>query len=276
MKTCTKCGIEKALTEFHKQKLGKFGVRAICIACVRKYAHENRERISAYYKDYCTKNADAIKEKNQAYYLENKERIDSANRMWREANPEKVVQGRHEHYLRNKNRVAIQAKEWRTKNADRVRESREKYIKLNKEKIQEYSRNYYLENRDTALRQGSMRYALKGDLIRRRHSEWKRANLDKIREYNNRRRAMLVAAEGSHTADDALEILAAQQYKCANTLCAADLRVTKRHLDHKVPLVRGGSNGRENLQWLCASCNLSKWAMTDEEWRQKLGLSVAA
>lgn len=43
--------------------------------------------------------------------------------------------------------------------------------------------------------------------------------------------------------------------------CAA--HVTQRsgvHVDHVVPLARGGSNGRENLQILCAACNLAKGA----------------
>ena len=43
--------------------------------------------------------------------------------------------------------------------------------------------------------------------------------------------------------------------------CAA--HVTERsgvHVDHVVPLARGGSNGRENLQILCAACNLAKGA----------------
>lgn len=48
-------------------------------------------------------------------------------------------------------------------------------------------------------------------------------------------------------------------WSCAN--CAS--RITERtdaHVDHIVPLARGGSNDRDNLQVLCARCNLSKAA----------------
>ncbi|MEI7943142.1 MAG: hypothetical protein WCH76_08310, partial [Candidatus Riflemargulisbacteria bacterium] len=34
VKTCSKCGIEKPLTEFYKQKAGKFGVTSKCKCCI--------------------------------------------------------------------------------------------------------------------------------------------------------------------------------------------------------------------------------------------------
>lgn len=38
------------------------------------------------------------------------------------------------------------------------------------------------------------------------------------------------------------------------------------HLDHIIPLSRGGCDAAHNLQWLCAPCNLSKGARLMEEW----------
>ena len=45
MKTCTKCGETKALSEFHKQKDGKFGVKGMCRVCAnnREYKGEMSE-----------------------------------------------------------------------------------------------------------------------------------------------------------------------------------------------------------------------------------------
>jgi hypothetical protein len=42
MKTCSKCKVEKELTEFHKDSKGKYGVRKICKDCVHKYYVSNR------------------------------------------------------------------------------------------------------------------------------------------------------------------------------------------------------------------------------------------
>ena len=43
LKTCSKCGVEKPSTSFHKRASGKFGVRADCKACMAS-------RTSAYHK----------------------------------------------------------------------------------------------------------------------------------------------------------------------------------------------------------------------------------
>lgn len=43
---------------------------------------------------------------------------------------------------------------------------------------------------------------------------------------------------------------------------------SKIHLDHIVPISRGGANNSENLTVSCSACNLSKGARTPEEWRR--------
>ena len=43
-KTCTKCKVEKPLTEFHKAKNGKYGAVSRCSACVSEYQREHRSR----------------------------------------------------------------------------------------------------------------------------------------------------------------------------------------------------------------------------------------
>lgn len=40
------------------------------------------------------------------------------------------------------------------------------------------------------------------------------------------------------------------------------------HLDHRIPASRGGENSLENLCVACEPCNLSKGALTPEEWAQ--------
>lgn len=41
------------------------------------------------------------------------------------------------------------------------------------------------------------------------------------------------------------------------------------HLDHVIPLSRGGSSDPNNLVTSCAACNIAKGAKTPDEWRRQ-------
>lgn len=53
--------------------------------------------------------------------------------------------------------------------------------------------------------------------------------------------------------------------------CAACGTTESLEIDHIVPVSRGGTNERENLQVLCRPCNRRKRSKTDDEWRSKIG-----
>lgn len=96
-----------------------------------------------------------------------------------------------------------------------------------------------------------------------RAAKWKLLNPDRATELNRthdrNRRARKREAEGHHTADDIVRLLERQNFKCSE--CRASIREkTNRHVDHIIPLSRGGSNWPSNLQMLCAKCNLHKAA----------------
>lgn len=50
-KICTKCNIEKELTEFYKNSSNKDGLRSECDLCTRKYRDKNKEIINKKQKD---------------------------------------------------------------------------------------------------------------------------------------------------------------------------------------------------------------------------------
>ena len=53
-KTCSKCGVVKPFSDYHRQKRGKYGLRAICKACgykqSKEYRPEGLSRGAAYYR----------------------------------------------------------------------------------------------------------------------------------------------------------------------------------------------------------------------------------
>lgn len=105
---------------------------------------------------------------------------------------------------------------------------------------------------------------------------WASRNRDSFRDIKRRsehkRRAQKHSSNGTHTAADLSEILAAQGHRCA--YCRANLKRVKKHVDHIKPLALGGSNGRGNLQYLCAPCNQSKSAKDPVDYAKSIGLLI--
>ena len=109
---------------------------------------------------------------------------------------------------------------------------------------------------------------------------WREANPEVFRESvragNARRRARLAAVE----VDPGLSRGALRERDgdlC--TYCGVDLdfspnppgehRPTTAHLDHVVPISRGGPHTFDNAVLACAACNLSKNDRTPEEWAER-------
>lgn len=113
----------------------------------------------------------------------------------------------------------------------KARKSRE-WHSQNKERANERAREHYRDNRPALI------------------------------EMARNNRAKRRGAEGNFTPDDVHQIIDEQGGECV--YCGADVTAA-RHVDHKIPIVRGGTNWPSNLQVLCPNCNLRKGAKTHEE-----------
>ena len=56
MKVCSKCLIEKEISEFRKDLQNKDGHKHICKECIKEYNIKNKEKIQSYRKEYYIKN----------------------------------------------------------------------------------------------------------------------------------------------------------------------------------------------------------------------------
>lgn len=81
------------------------------------------------------------------------------------------------------------------------------------------------------------------------------------------RRARVRKASGTHDIHDIVRLNQEQCGKCPY----CDCRLIGFHVDHKTPLIRGGTNDATNLQLLCATCNMRKHTRTHEEYLLAIG-----
>jgi len=108
-KICTKCRIEKPITEFHKRKRNKDGLDTWCKECKQKYAKEYRQinsiKLKESKREYNFKNREELNRKKKIYYKYHKEEakiyckkyaqdhkdsIRKYHREWEKENPEKI------------------------------------------------------------------------------------------------------------------------------------------------------------------------------------------
>ena len=91
---------------------------------------------------------------------------------------------------------------------------------------------------------------------------WRRANSDKCRAAWHRRRALKAGNGGTHTSHDVQLQGDSQNWKC--WWCGKDC-ADKHHIDHLIPLAKGGHNNPSNIVIACPHCNTSKGAKTPDE-----------
>lgn len=116
MKKCSKCNIEKELSEFSKDKSRKDGLTSYCKAChnqyrlensdkIKKYRLENSERLKLYRKNY-NKNRGVIpqawKEVRRNWIINNKDRYKQYQKKYRESLKDGL---HHVYYLPDHNYV---------------------------------------------------------------------------------------------------------------------------------------------------------------------------
>jgi len=83
-----------------------------------------------------------------------------------------------------------------------------------------------------------------------------------IKTIHRNRYAHRKGAQGKYTPNDIEKQFNAQKGKCY----WCNRKLTKYHVDHIIPLVRGGSNWPDNIVIACPSCNTSKGDKLPHEW----------
>jgi len=114
MKKCAKCGVEKLLQEFNKDKHRKDGHCHLCKVCHRLRSKKWNQDNPEYRKKYVEKNRDKINERRRKRYSENPEHYLEYNKKYC-LSPEKKREYQQQRYSKNPEYFIAQQEKHRSK-----------------------------------------------------------------------------------------------------------------------------------------------------------------
>jgi 5-methylcytosine-specific restriction endonuclease McrA len=176
---------------------------------------------------------------------------------WRAKNAEHKKSYAKQYYAENRDERIAYTKQWKSENKEWVRERRAAYRALEENKLKE--KQAYDKWRAANI-----------DKDKAKTKAYRDGNVERILARNQNRRALL--SGGKLSLGIASALLARQKSKCA--CCRVDLKKVGHHLDHIVPLSKGGVNEDSNIQLLCPTCNLSKGAKCPIEFMNSRGFLI--
>lgn len=138
--------------------------------------------------------------------------------------------------------------------AERARAQRQK----NPEKYKAYIKEKNAKRRSANL-----------EKERARSRDWFSKNPDKRAAYQQNRSAKIKSVTGKISPDIRTKLLLLQRGICI--CCKKKLVNGSIHLDHIMPLTKGGKHADENLQLLCQLCNNQKYNKDPIEFMQSRG-----
>lgn len=112
-RVCRKCGQEKPLEEFGKDKTRELGYSYTCKHCKREHACK-----------YRADNHEKVLERTRKWRVDNPEKVREYDRKYRADNHEKILEYGRKHYAENSERYKKYSRKWQAANPEKVRETR--------------------------------------------------------------------------------------------------------------------------------------------------------
>lgn len=147
-KTCTKCLVEKKLSDFNKHPQTKDGLQCRCRDCQ--------------------------KDEKKQYYKKNKINISETNKTYRKEHREKLIEYSKIYYKKNRIKLLEEKKEYYKKNQKIIYEKLLIYNEKNRERVSEYKKLYHKK-----LKESSPLYKLKVLMRDRLNKFFKYSKLNK-------------------------------------------------------------------------------------------------
>lgn len=226
-------------------KYGHLAVRRVdntsCTQCMRD------RRTKRYWADPEGHRAKS-RDRKARLYAEDPEPFKQAERARRSRDPERFKAQAKQYYEKNKDHVKSSVSEYQQRNAAIIKKKKaEKYASLSSEEKHFLSVKRWKRWEDNPnLKQQAYE---KAKIYRER-------NKALVRAHKANYSASKKQAEGNATGEQIAFLHILQEHKCF--YCEEEY--TDYHVDHMIPLSRGGTNDISNLAIACPSCNLRKHA----------------
>jgi 5-methylcytosine-specific restriction endonuclease McrA len=227
-------------------------------------SEEKRKR-----NEYRAKNRDKINQQRRARYVAHPTPLKSAEEKRRNTRATAL-----RYYKENRRSVLAAKSKWRKAHAELVKQIVDRSREKHKDRILERARKWRKEHPD------------KTAAINKR---WREKNREHLNAYRKSHPHVVVLKEmrrRERHAQGNIGIDKDAQRKLVNFIrtarriacywCNEPVPKKKRHIDHIIPLARGGTGAASNLCCACASCNLRKLTMMPHEFREKLARLRAA
>jgi 5-methylcytosine-specific restriction endonuclease McrA len=230
-KKCVRCGEVKLVELFPKCLKMRDGLFSYCKLCrnnsakasASKKPEEYKKKRQEKWKNISQEEKDKKNEYKRNHYRENNDQLRLRNRQY---------------YQENKDRILENSQRWNDKNRDKLSEYYKDYYRRNKEKVLTYSKQYRQKNLEH---------------LTQKSKEWKQRNKAKVRSYRAKRNFFKHKNGLFKISEKEIDrLLSKKCYLCGEK--------DSEHIDHVIPLSRGGSHSIGNLLGACSACNLSKGA----------------
>ena len=152
-------------------------------------------------------------------------------------------------------------KEWTKRNPRRNNKNKRDWEKRNPDKVKEYYKKTRLRPQKRTVEINYRKRNKQKILDNARR--YRQAHKDSIKARNRYYKARKRHAQGKHSPAEVVEQYKRQHGKCYYCNCKLG---NAYHVDHVIPLSRGGSNGIDNIVIACPSCNMHKHDKLPHEW----------
>ena len=222
---------------------------------------------SEYNRQYRLLNGDRLRAASRKYYADHRPELMVKFREYWKANKERMnAYDRTRYGDRNKEGARRSYYRRKSENPELLKQQKAASYQKRKEWYRAYQRIWRDKNFEKIAARDRLYHQTHPEVGKRSRKNWALRNRAKIREYENARRIRKMNAAADLVGVREFYIRIENQDVLNCTYCGKLITRPDVHVDHIVPLSKGGEHAPNNLAVSCPKCNFSKNNRLLKEW----------